>query len=735
MYSPVSQIAPDLGGAEIPAGWSVIDPGTGTFTVITEDQEVYIDKAVPVVLCSESAGVINGMYVEPFLGMRPFELNNKVSILDFGNVKNGDTNGLMDAFILEPAEGESDQILVGSGDDLFLARANENGIGVLLAVVGGEEVYPLYATAETEIEGVHFTKGYQSLTDGKLTLDRAFDIDLVNDNITGWNGILVGCVVDDSLTLFNDDGTQYIAGYEFDTSLSTEEIKAILSKLTYQTGDTDFGMCMVVSCGETYGLAAMKVISTNDYYIAAVDDGNAHAIYGSKPGTVGEIPFAGGFENLTDGKYHFSNADTLNVTFVNNDDGWNGIFIGAIEAEPSPTLTRFNDDGTQYIVGYQADTSKSVDEVVSILSQLDYEEEGDQGQCFLLQIGPDNDLLIQRQRMSSDSHWIYAIVVNGDTPIFCSEEIPEVFPQGWFGLDSDGKINLAVGESTLVSKVLQGSRWNNGSILGAVIGEPEPSSLTPFSVGQTITGFDFGNVQNGDTSAAMDAFLAGLSYDEDGMCFLVSFSPDASILGMCEPNEGLYGLVLGENIILYANKTVAEYGITAGFSNLTNGKYELGETLTVSILYGVEGWNGILIGAVEAEPGPTPSLTPFSVGQTVTGYEFDTSAQKADILSVLSQINYSDGNAILATGLDGVTGLGAFHQGTLYLIAYMSEDFSVTPLWANETGEIVEAGVSYVEGFQNLNNGVYSIPDGGYEVTFVNETQGWNGVVVGAVTE
>lgn len=128
------------------------------------------------------------------------------------------------------------------------------------------------------------------------------------------------------------------------------------------------------------------------------------------------------------------------------------------------------------------------------------------------------------------------------------------------------------------------------------------------------------------------------------------------------------------------------------------------------------------------------ALEQFRVGQSITGYEFDTSAQKADILSVLSQINYSaDGNATLATGPDGITGLDVFHTGTLYLIAYMSEEFEITPLWANETGSIAEAGLSYVEGFQNLNNGAYSIPGGGYEVRYVNETQGWNGVFIGVV--
>ena len=39
---------------------------------------------------------------------------------------------------------------------------------------------------------------------------------------------------------------------------------------------------------------------------------------------------------------------------------------------------------------------------------------------------------------------------------------------------------------------------------------PTPASLTPFTNGQTIKGFDFGNVKNGDVSAELDALLLGL---------------------------------------------------------------------------------------------------------------------------------------------------------------------------------------------------------------------------------
>lgn len=133
--------------------------------------------------------------------------------------------------------------------------------------------------------------------------------------------------------------------------------------------------------------------------------------------------------------------------------------------------------------------------------------------------------------------------------------------------------------------------------------QPGPATLTPFKVGQRITGVDFGNVNNGDTSSSIDSFLAGLTYDENNMCFLFTFSPDGSVIAMHEPDLNLYGIFLGERVLLYANKSVSEQGISAGFNNLTNGKYNMSEAFsqpyfTVSNLYGVEGWNGTLIGAV-----------------------------------------------------------------------------------------------------------------------------------------
>ena len=177
---------------------------------------------------------------------------------------------------------------------------------------------------------------------------------------------------------------------------------------------------------------------------------------------------------------------------------------------------------------------------------------------------------------------------------------------------------------------------------------PTPGSLTPFEVGQTISGYDFGDVSNGDVSAEINAFLAGLTYDGGSNSTLVTglgnsyllFATDLSAFG----GSG-YALIAvidsGDQgaCPVYCTEDNSQSGtpmtITLGWQNLTDGKIMSNITLpTISTIYDTTppSWNGILVGAVGAGPAPS-TLTPFVKGQNINNGDyavFDTTISNED---------------------------------------------------------------------------------------------------------
>lgn len=354
--------------------------------------------------------------------------------------------------------------------------------------VGDAYILNFFADSEEDIEKFDITKEFMFYgVPSAGSLITCVSKDSSTNYYVDKSGSLVKIDQDQptpSLIPFNGDGTQYIAGYEFDTSLSTDEIKSILSKLSYEIGEGDAAQCMMVSCGETYGLVVSKVISTDDYYIAAVDDGNAFAIYGTKAGTIGEIPFAGGFENLTDGKYHFSNADTLNVTFVNNDDGWNGILIGAVEGEapqPGDDLDDINvDDVVTSDAILKVNTQMSIEAINDVISNI-----ADETDLVAYSVGEQGTSIL-----GVDSTDGSKVIVFADIPIYYASSYQYVdkdtdetitIPAGWqYTIDiegteftiigKDGILNLSelLGHETItVTNVDETYSTWNGVILGA----------------------------------------------------------------------------------------------------------------------------------------------------------------------------------------------------------------------------------------------------------------------------
>lgn len=134
--------------------------------------------------------------------------------------------------------------------------------------------------------------------------------------------------------------------------------------------------------------------------------------------------------------------------------------------------------------------------------------------------------------------------------------------------------------------------------------------MTPFVADQTITGVDFGNAQNGDTSDVINSLLTGLAgqYSGDGIYTLLGRSDGGGIIifavDLSKYNGTGYGIVVGETIV-YATEANPDGDIqtTVGFQNITDGKVMLPESTQVGEPDAATAstWNGIIMGAVVSE--------------------------------------------------------------------------------------------------------------------------------------
>lgn len=191
----------------------------------------------------------------------------------------------------------------------------------------------------------------------------------------------------------------------------------------------------------------------------------------------------------------------------------------------------------------------------------------------------------------------------------------------------------------------------NVTITATCPAETPTPSLTPFSVGQSITGIDFGNVQNGETSADMDAFLAGLTYTEGSAVllakndggeereFLVAFS-----------QGGLYALSLGETV-LYATQAVPDFAV-AGFNNLTDGKWTDVDVIEIASVNPAEGWNGILVGAVVGQAPVTSYPITANITNGAPSYNTATTIDEngTAIFSISPDSGYTYPNDVTVVG-------------------------------------------------------------------------------------
>ena len=143
--------------------------------------------------------------------------------------------------------------------------------------------------------------------------------------------------------------------------------------------------------------------------------------------------------------------------------------------------------------------------------------------------------------------------------------------------------------------------------------EPVPGEFIQFYKGQTITGIDFGDVQEEETSTGITQFLNGLEgqYTQDGMKELLSLGDGE--YGISAVDGSYYGgvgymLVVGETVVYSTAVNIAGEGTwqmpfdtKLGFQNLTDGKFMIGKTVTVDddpVDTTPPTWNGVFVGAI-----------------------------------------------------------------------------------------------------------------------------------------
>ena len=201
----------------------------------------------------------------------------------------------------------------------------------------------------------------------------------------------------------------------------------------------------------------------------------------------------------------------------------------------------------------------------------------------------------------------------------------------------------------------------------------------------------------------------------------------------------------------YTGATQITAGSTATVTIVPNNGYVLPENVTVTggashtydsttgavVLSNATGATGVIAVCTEA-PAPTPSLTPFSVGQTIGGIQVDTTKSVSDVVSVLAQLTY-EGEQEQMANLLAVTDyiMMAMKQPneqdrTMYAIVVVprgGSEADMLPIFISETVPDFAT-----EGWNNLTDGVVDVNIGA--ITAIEQSSLWNdGTIFGAVTE
>lgn len=381
----------------------------------------------------------------------------------------------------------------------------------------------------------------------------------------------------------------------------------------------------------------------------------------------------------------------------------------------------------------------------------------------------DNQIVINiANTMSGDESWWenYVLYVGIGRRMFVYStnaqhtEVPGAIdiPGGWNELNPSAQtpeemfIPVSTNQEVELEKVVQVSVCDevandiNGVYFGAIEGEQPVVGLTPFSVGQYISGVDFGDVQNGDISEEMETFFASLGLNSGESLSLVTATDDILTV-YAQDFEGTmaYVLTIGEGMVY---STMAFESTVHGFNNLIDGKHMFSDSFEVEVVNQAEGWNGILVGAVEGQPVPV-GLTPFSVGQSFGAESLKVNINKTteEVASVIA--NMEDDTSLVSVSQSGqalplllIQDGGAEQGGKIIVVAdmpifvttsYEYEDkdsgktITVPAGWQYDSEEMP---IDRETGIVDLSH--YFPSSMTFEVSAVNsEVTGWNGEIVG----
>lgn len=140
-------------------------------------------------------------------------------------------------------------------------------------------------------------------------------------------------------------------------------------------------------------------------------------------------------------------------------------------------------------------------------------------------------------------------------------------------------------------------------------GIPVPPVLSAFQLNDIVDKISFGDVQDGETSASLDAFLSQLSSDP---IFLIG-DDSAHKYVMAFNFQGIGCIVFNSNddiVPLYASQafSIEDVSFTEGFQNLDRGMFRVSVPMTVQIIdTDYAGWNGVLVFKQEREFSPFES--------------------------------------------------------------------------------------------------------------------------------
>lgn len=268
-------------------------------------------------------------------------------------------------------------------------------------------------------------------------------------------------------------------------------------------------------------------------------------------------------------------------------------YILNLYADTAADITNF--DSTKSFGIYGVPTTGSVITLITGTSAANYYLNED-GELEEISIGGDTP-------EPTTKYTITATITNGSST--GDSSIDEkgtasvtITPDSGYVLPESVTVDGATSEYNSTTGVISLSNPTKNVTIAATCGAQE-QGLTPFTVGQSATAFDFGDVQNGDTNAEMQAFLDGLTYGQEEYVILLSATAG-------EATATLRARKVGEsNYALYAymGDTGAPLYEQGKYKGLTDGKFAFGATATIETVNDTTppAWNGVLVGAVEAE--------------------------------------------------------------------------------------------------------------------------------------